>query len=224
MVDRVAKKSGRPYMPMVGAVEDVPVKAIKLYDQNPRTNQPVDLVADSIKEFGFTQPLVIDEKFVIIAGHTRYKAACQLGYEYVPCVQALGWTDEQIRRYRLLDNTSSEIADWDEAFLKIELADLEADGCDITSLGFEDDFLNQVLEREIKKLDAAQAEGDPDEVDDANDVELTAGDVLELGTHQLVCGYENMTLIIKILAYCRKNWPNMTITRNGEAFTVPDVT
>lgn len=81
------------------------------YENNPRNNESaVQYVANSIKEFGFLVPVVIDKNDVIVAGHTRLKAARQLGLERVPCVLAEGLTEEQIRAFRLADNKTAEIA------------------------------------------------------------------------------------------------------------------
>lgn len=92
------------------------------YEHNPRKNDDaVDFVAKSIKEFGFKQPIVIDHDGVIVAGHTRLKAAKKLKLETVPCVIADDLTEEQIKAYRLADNKVSEAAIWDDDLLKIEL-------------------------------------------------------------------------------------------------------
>ena len=90
------------------------LKDIKLYEKNPRKNDnAVEYVANSIKEFGFQQPIVIDKDGVIVAGHTRYKASKKLGLEKVPCIIADDLTDEQIKAYRLADNKVSEKSEWD---------------------------------------------------------------------------------------------------------------
>lgn len=102
------------------------------YENNPRRNdEAVQYVANSIKEFGFKVPIVIDKEHVIIAGHTRYKASKQLGLEKVPCIIADDLTDEQIKAFRLADNKTNEFAEWD-----IDLLDDELD--DILSINMED--------------------------------------------------------------------------------------
>ena len=112
------------------------LKDIKPYEKNPRKNDnAVEYVANSIKEFGFQQPIVIDKNGVIVAGHTRYKAAKKLGLEKVPCIIADDLTDEQIKAYRLVDNKVSELADWD-----IDLLGEELDGIfdiDMSDFGFD---------------------------------------------------------------------------------------
>ncbi len=96
------------------------------YENNPRINDnAVEAVANSIREFGFQQPLVLDKENVIIVGHTRFKAAKELGLETVPCVIADNLTDEQCRAYRLADNKVGELALWDQGLLNIELGEIE---------------------------------------------------------------------------------------------------
>ena len=92
------------------------------YDKNPRKNDnAVDMVANSIRAFGFQSPIIIDEQNVIICGHTRFKAAKKLGLKKVPCVVARGLTDAEIRAYRIADNKVGELAEWDKALLVEEL-------------------------------------------------------------------------------------------------------
>ena len=98
------------------------------YEQNPRINDDaVEYVANSIKEFGWKQPLVVDKNNVIVVGHTRLKAARQLGFDAVPCVYADDLTDDQIRAYRIADNATGAIALWDDELLELELEDIELD-------------------------------------------------------------------------------------------------
>ena len=101
------------------------LKDIKPYEKNPRKNDnAVEYVANSIKEFGFQQPIVIDKDGVIVAGHTRYKASKKLGLEKVPCIIADDLSDEQIKAYRLADNKVGESAKWDEGLLGAELSEI----------------------------------------------------------------------------------------------------
>jgi len=113
---------------------------LKPYKNNPRFNDDaVEYVANSIKEFGFKVPIVIDKDGVIVAGHTRYKASIELGLEEVPCIVADDLTDEQIKAYRLADNKVSEKAQWDFNLLDLELAELDLDMSDFGfDLGIED--------------------------------------------------------------------------------------
>lgn len=95
------------------------------YEKNPRRNdEAVKYVAESIKRFGFKNPIVIDRNGVIVAGHTRYRAAMELGMEEVPCIIADDLTDEQVKAYRLADNKVAEKASWDYELLNVELEEL----------------------------------------------------------------------------------------------------
>lgn len=106
------------------------------YENNPRNNdEAVRYVAESIKEFGFKVPIVIDKNNVIVAGHTRYKASRLLGIKEVPCIIADDLTDDQIRAYRLADNKVSEFATWDFEKMQLEIDELES--FDMTLFGFE---------------------------------------------------------------------------------------
>lgn len=112
------------------------ITEIKPYEKNPRKNDnAVDAVANSIREFGFKSPVIIDKDNVIVCGHTRYKAAKKLGLDVVPCVVADDLTEEQIKAYRLADNKVSELAEWD-----IDLLGEELDGIfdiDMSDFGFD---------------------------------------------------------------------------------------
>ena len=112
------------------------LKEIKPYEKNARKNDDaVKYVAESIRQFGFKVPIVIDKDNVIVAGHTRYKASKELGLEAVPCIVADDLTEEQIKAYRLADNKVSELAEWD-----IDLLGEELDGIfdiDMSDFGFD---------------------------------------------------------------------------------------
>lgn len=117
-------------------VIDKQIAELTPYAKNPRKNdQAVDAVAASIKEFGFKVPIVIDSDGVIVAGHTRLKAALLLGLETVPCVVADDLTEEQIKAFRLADNKTSELAEWDYALLDEEIAELT--DIDMSLFGFD---------------------------------------------------------------------------------------
>ena len=95
------------------------------YENNPRDNEKaVDAVANSIKEFGFKVPVIIDENNIIVAGHTRVKASKKLGVTEIPCIVADDLTEEQIRAFRLADNKVAELSEWDFKKLEEELADI----------------------------------------------------------------------------------------------------
>ena len=118
-------------------VKSMSIDDIKPYENNPRDNDDaVDSVANSIKEFGWQQPIVVDKDNVIIVGHTRYKAAKKLGMDKVPVVVASSLTPEQVKAYRLADNKVGELADWDMEKLSTELDGIE--DIDMSEFGFED--------------------------------------------------------------------------------------
>jgi site-specific DNA-methyltransferase (adenine-specific) len=107
------------------------------YVNNPRNNDSaVDVVANSINEFGFKVPIIIDKSNIIIAGHTRLKAAQKLGIEEVPVIIADDLTPAQIKAFRIMDNKSSEYAEWDYDALKIELESLKELNFDLDLTGF----------------------------------------------------------------------------------------
>lgn len=106
------------------------------YENNPRKNDnAVDYVANSIKEFGFKVPIIIDKENVIVTGHTRYKASQKLGLTEVPVIYADDLTDEQIRAFRIADNKVAEFSSWDLDKLDLELEDIDLD---MSEFGFDD--------------------------------------------------------------------------------------
>ena len=116
-------------------ITEMKLDELREYENNPRNNEnAVAAVAASIKEFGFKVPIVIDTDGVIIAGHTRAKAAAQLGMQTVPCIIADDLTEEQIRAFRLADNKTGELAGWDFEKLEAELAQLS--DMDMSEFGF----------------------------------------------------------------------------------------
>ncbi len=122
------------------------------YDNNPRLNDAaVDAVAKSIEEFGFKVPIVIDKDGVIVAGHTRLKAAKQLHIDEVPCIIADDLSDEELKAFRLADNKVSELAEWDFDKLDAELKNIDFD---MSDFGF--DF--NTIDEENDKFDDADTE------------------------------------------------------------------
>lgn len=120
-------------------VLNLKIDEIKPYENNPRNNMDaVDATANSIKEFGWQQPIVVDKDMVIIAGHTRYLAAKKLGCDTVPVVVASNLSDEQVRAYRLADNKTGELAEWNTKLLDDELQDIL--DIDMTDFGFDEDI------------------------------------------------------------------------------------
>lgn len=106
------------------------------YENNPRNNDmAVDAVAASIQQFGFKNPVIIDKDGVIVAGHTRYKAAKKLGIVEIPCVSADDLTDEQIKAFRIADNKTAELAEWNEDLLGKEMQGII--NIDMSQFGFD---------------------------------------------------------------------------------------
>lgn len=117
-------------------IKEIEISKLKDYPNNPRHNEKaVDAVANSIKEFGFKNPIIIDKDFVIVAGHTRRLAAEKLGLKVVPCIVADDLTPEQIKAFRLIDNKTAELAEWNFDKLEEELASLT--DFDMSDFGFE---------------------------------------------------------------------------------------
>jgi hypothetical protein len=155
------------------------------YEKNPRINAgAVDAVAKSIQTFGFRQPIVVDRDGVIVVGHTRWLAAKQIGLAEVPVHVAVDLTPAQAKAYRIADNATNEIAEWNLDLLPLELADLKALEFDLDLLGFGQD--------ELAKLMGAEATAglvDPDDIPAPPDAATTQpGDLILLGTHRLLCG------------------------------------
>jgi DNA modification methylase len=167
------------------AVELCDIRTIKPYEHNPRLNaNAVEAVAASLREFGFRQPIVVDTENVIIAGHTRYKAALQLGLQQVPVHIATDLSPEQVKAYRIADNKTGEIAEWDLNILPIELAELKATDFDMRVLAFSDKELTKLL-----NINVLQGNTDPDVVPAPPDEAITRkGDIWLLGNHRLMCG------------------------------------
>lgn len=127
------------------------VKELKNYEKNPRNNErAIPIVEKSIQTYGFRNPILIDEKDIIIAGHTRLQAAKNLGLEEVPTVKITDMTEDQVKAFRIMDNKSQEYALWDNDLLKEELEALKNAGFDLglTGMGFD----------EVKLIEADDAE------------------------------------------------------------------
>ena len=156
---------------------NIALKDLKPYENNPRKNDDaVKYVAESIKEFGFKVPIVIDKNNVIVAGHTRYKAAKKLKMSEVPCIIADDLTDEQIKAFRLADNKVAEKAEWDFDLLNAELDDII--DLDMELFGFEDALQD----------DAEEAVEDEFEVELPAEPKSKLGDIYQLGNNRLMCG------------------------------------
>ena len=158
-------------------VQSIKISEVKPYDKNPRKNDDgVEAVANSIKEFGWQQPIVVDKDNVIIVGHTRYKAAKKLGMDKVPVVVADNLSPEQVKAYRLADNKTGELTDWDMGLLDDELADI-AD-IDMSDFGFDLDLGD----------DEAKVQEDDFDEEVSEEPKSKLGQIYQLGRHRLMCG------------------------------------
>lgn len=156
-------------------IKQMDIGAIVPYDKNPRNNDDaVEATANSIQEFGWQQPIVVDKNNVIIVGHTRLKAAKQLGLEQVPVLVAESLSDEQVKAYRLADNKTGELADWDLEMLTEELSGIG--DLDMSDFGFD------LSEDEEEAID------DDYEVEVPEEPKSKLGQIYQLGRHRLMVG------------------------------------
>jgi len=185
-------------------VQDLSIDSVKPYPQNPRKNKAsVTKVADSIKEYGFRQPIVVDEDMVILAGHTRHQAAKRLKLKQVPVHIAKGLTAAQAKAYRLMDNRSAEDSSWDIDLLSVEVSDLLNDEFDLALTGFTGDELNNLLSM------GDEPEGEDELPEDVEPV-CKSGDLWILGNHRLKCGDStNATDVEHLLGEVR---PHLMVT------------
>lgn len=167
-------------------VKEINIKDIRPYEKNPRkNNSAVAYVAESIKQFWFKVPIIIDKNNVIVAGHTRYKASKKLGINTVPVIIADDLTDEQIKAFRLADNKVAEQAEWDIDLLNEELEEIF--DIDMTDFGFE------VLEEE------KEVEEDGYEPVKPKEPVTQKGDIWKMGGHVLLCGDSTCTTDVEKL-------------------------
>lgn len=157
------------------------------YARNARTHsdEQVARIAASIKEFGWTNPILIDGSKGIIAGHGRVLAARKLGLEKVPTIELSGLTEAQKRAYILADNRLALDAGWDEEMLKLEFAELEKEGFELSKTGFSDEEIREMmadLDREVDGVEDVETPEPP------KNPKTKRGEVWILGTHRLMCG------------------------------------
>ena len=167
-------------------IENLKISEIKPYEKNPRKNdRAVEIVSKSISTYGFKVPVILDKNNVIIAGHTRIKAAEKLGIKEIPCIRADELTDAQVKAFRIMDNKSNEFAEWDLELLKGELNDLEG------TAFFE---LTGFTNEEISSIWDSQTEVKEDIIEvDAYErakakTKIQLGEIYLLGNHRLMCG------------------------------------
>lgn len=186
--------------------------ALTRYAKNSRTHPPeqIEHLAALIQRFGFTNPILIDEKNIIIAGHGRLMAAKRLGLEEVPCIVARGWSDDERAAYVIADNQSALNAGWDFGILTEEVAALKENNFDLSLLGFDDDTLAQMFAEPEPEYS-----GDPDEAPAvAERAVAVPGDIWQLGRHRLMCGEIALADCDVII----KRWQNFT----GQKATLVD--
>ncbi len=174
-------------MKLLDVVKLMDIDKLIPYINNPKKHpeDQVNKIASSIRNYGFTVPVVIDEYNEIIAGHGRYEAARKLGLKKVPCIVREDLNDAQIKALRIADNKVAE-SDWDYEMLSLELEDLQLKGFDLTLTGFEDDELEGILEWEDD--DITEDDFDVEEALEDINVITEPGDIWLLGRHRLLCG------------------------------------
>ena len=160
----------------------MPLKDIHPYEKNPRINDDaVADVANSIRDFGFRAPILVDKDNVIIAGHTRYKAAKKLKLKTAPVVVCDDMTPEQVEAYRIADNSAGSASEWDYDLLGDILPTLEYDMADYG--------LDIVMEQMAEAEDVGEViEDEPPEPDLEHEATVKRGEVYKLGNHFLMCG------------------------------------
>lgn len=169
-------------------VQSMSITDIKPYPKNPRDNDAgVDAVANSIKEFGWQQPIVVDKDNVIIVGHTRYKAAKKLGKDKVPVVVADNLSPEQVKAYRLADNKTGELTDWDMGLLDDELGDIT--DINMSDFGFDLDIPD----------DEEGVQEDNFDEEPPEEPKSKLGKIYQLGRHRLMCGDSTNPEMVKKL-------------------------
>ena len=178
----------------MGKMEQIlKLSEIMPYENNARKNdKAVKDVAESIKQCGYIAPIIVDENNVILAGHTRYKALKKLGYKEVTVRKVTGLTEEQKRKYRLLDNKTNELAEWDFEKLKDEI-----DGLDFSEFD-----IDWGLEKDTETISVI--EDAPIEIDNTREPVTKLGDIWQLGEHRLICGDSTDALNINILMQGKK--------------------
>lgn len=182
------------------------------YENNPRKNDnAVDKVAESIKEFGFKVPIIIDKENIIIAGHTRYKAAKKLEIKKVPVIMAEDLTEEQVKAFRIMDNKSSEFATWDYESLLLEMESLKIEDYNLELTGFDFNEIEGIMD----KYNPKEVEEDSDfnieeQLEAIEKPKSQKGDIWLLGESKLLCGDSTVKEEVENLMGGRK--ANMVFT------------
>jgi DNA modification methylase len=188
-------------------IEQIAIDKLVPYARNSRTHSPeqVAQIAGSIREFGFTNPVLIDADNGIIAGHGRVMAAQKLGMDKVPCIRLAHLTETQRRAYIIADNKLALNAGWDEEMLALELGELAELDFDMDLIGFSEDELAGLM------AETTEGETDPDEVPEPPvDPVTVLGDVWVMGKHRLLCG--DSTSIDDLRKLCGEQDVDMWLT------------
>lgn len=179
-------------------IEFLTLDELAPYSKNSRlhSEEQVDQIVASIHEFGFTNPILIDGKNGIIAGHGRFEAATRMGIEKVPCVRLDHLSEAQKRAYIIADNKLALNATWDDSILAEELMLLKEDDFDLEVVGFSDEELADLLPPEVEE--GSGGSGDEDKVPEIeqNVHGVKEGDVWQLGKHRLICGDSTSTEVL----------------------------
>lgn len=183
-----------------------PIEVFKEYENNPRLNRAaIPKVKASIENFGFLVPVVVDKDNVIVCGHTRVRAAKELGFKELPCIAAEDLTPEQVDAFRVADNKVAEFAGWDFAKLEIELENLKT-SFDMEDFGFQLEDLDFSFETPVpEETDEIPSGGDRLEMDEVDDFYeepdyempgefpetmgdlMSKGEIMEVGSHRVFC-------------------------------------
>ena len=169
-------------------IEQLKTDDLLSYAKNSRTHSEaqVDQIAASIKEFGFTNPVLIDGDGQIIAGHGRVMAARKLKLSEVPCIRLIHLTETQKKAYVIADNKLALNAGWDDELLALEIEDLKEENFDLSLLGFTQDELDDIAEKIAEEVEGLTDEDAVPETPEEPKTKL--GDIYKLGNHRLMCG------------------------------------
>ena len=199
----------------------VNINELTPYENNPKihTDEQIDKIINSINEFGFTNPVLIDENNMILAGHGRVMAGKKMGLEEVPCLVIDGLNDAQKKALVIADNKLAEDAEWDEELLNKELEELKNMDFDISITGFDDDFITEAVEEN-------EAEEDDYELEIPEEPKAKLGDKYKLGNNVLVCGdstkTEDLDLLLgnELVDLCVTDPPYNVNIQNSQGMTI----
>jgi len=169
-------------------IEQTKTSDLLPYARNSRTHSDAQVaqIAASIREFGFTNPILVDQENQIIAGHGRVLAAMKLKLDEVPCIRLSHLSESQKRAYVIADNKLALNAGWDDELLALEIKDLQDSDFDISLLGFEDDELAKIMDALVEEVEGLTDEDATPEVPE--EPKTKPGDIYQLGKHRLMCG------------------------------------